>query len=364
MKRPAAVSGFALFATLFLTINFSDKTTAVMLLPFSAVITAFLVLYFLVSKKDSCRKKALTVIAVMCSVTAALLMFVMTEKYIRKPVLSLQGENVLISGRVKDFPEDNGNGGKYYVIVTDEVNGKRVRTKIRMLTYSPKAINAGDSVSVEASRVYELDSAGSRADGVFLGCYARKNGILSVTENKTGFAVLPALARQKIRNYFFGSLSENEAAVLTALLTSDREGMDNRVYASFLSSGVTHLLVVSGMHLSIWSGAIYLILRKMRVNARVRLAAVYLFVLFYCALTGFSPSCVRAALMMSVVFLGELFSREADPLNSLGAAVTRSALSIRIPRAAVRSRCPYPRRTASSFFLRSQRDLLRGFSVN
>ncbi len=44
------------------------------------------------------------------------------------------------------------------------------------------------------------------------------------------------------------------------------------------------------------------------------------FVLFYAALTGFSPSVLRAGIMLLAVFGGRVLKKAADPLNSLGLA--------------------------------------------
>ena len=51
-----------------------------------------------------------------------------------------------------------------------------------------------------------------------------------------------------------------------------------------------------------------------------------LFLLFFSGLTGFSRSCIRAAVMLSLLFLGRMLMRHPDAKNSLGLAVFLLAL--------------------------------------
>jgi competence protein ComEC len=71
------------------------------------------------------------------------------------------------------------------------------------------------------------------------------------------------------------------------------------------------------LHVSVLAGAFAYLLRK---NAWVQFFATALFCLLYAALTAFSPSVVRAGLMISIVLLSQPLQRRPDPISALSAA--------------------------------------------
>jgi competence protein ComEC len=72
------------------------------------------------------------------------------------------------------------------------------------------------------------------------------------------------------------------------------------------------------MSLLAWS--VLRALRALRCGRRLAALLGGGFVLFFMTITGFTASCVRAGIMMLLLLAGELFSRKADSLNSLGLA--------------------------------------------
>lgn len=82
----------------------------------------------------------------------------------------------------------------------------------------------------------------------------------------------------------------------------------------FKSTGIMHILAISGLHVSILASAFSLLFRR---NAWVRFAFVLLFLLAYAALTAFSPSVVRASLMLLCYTLAFPLLRRPDTANAL-----------------------------------------------
>lgn len=115
-----------------------------------------------------------------------------------------------------------------------------------------------------------------------------------------------------IDKYIYG---ENERAVVSALLLGNRNLLNEDILKSFSSSGATHILAVSGLHVGIFFTLLSLIFRKLRNSKRFWLLhpiIIILFIWFYVLLTGGSPSVMRAALMYSLmaisISLDEYFS--------------------------------------------------------
>ena len=86
-------------------------------------------------------------------------------------------------------------------------------------------------------------------------------------------------------------------------------------------AGVIHMVVVSGMHLSILVGLIAELLRRLRAGQRASALAGMGAALGFAFLVGLSPSIMRALIMMLVYLGAGMFSRRSDSLNSLGFAL-------------------------------------------
>lgn len=85
---------------------------------------------------------------------------------------------------------------------------------------------------------------------------------------------------------------------------------------SHSDSGTVHLLAVSGFHVAILASGLFLLFRSFLF--RDLLISISLW--FYVALTGFSPSASRAALMLQLVLFSRLLGRPVTPVNSVSVA--------------------------------------------
>ena len=77
--------------------------------------------------------------------------------------------------------------------------------------------------------------------------------------------------------------------------------------------GTSHLLAVSGFHVGLIAGIIFLLFRRYRFRALV----ISVFMWLYIMLTGFHASAVRAGIMLQMVLVGEIFHKPLSPLNSV-----------------------------------------------
>ncbi len=115
-------------------------------------------------------------------------------------------------------------------------------------------------------------------------------------------------------------LTHDDAAMLTAMLTGDRTLLGHRLRVGFERTGSFHLLVVSGMHLAIFSGLVFWIARRLRVPRVVASLATIALSLAYALFTGFGQPVQRAFWMVSLYLLGRLLWRDRRPLNAIGFA--------------------------------------------
>ena len=113
-------------------------------------------------------------------------------------------------------------------------------------------------------------------------------------------------------------LGGEESAILTAMCFGERAFLAEDTVAAFRGSGLGHLLVVSGLHLSMVALAVRRFCRRLGIRwaCVLTILAVWLFAW----LTGFSPSIVRAAVMCTLWLVGSLLFCRSEGLNSLGLA--------------------------------------------
>ncbi len=116
-------------------------------------------------------------------------------------------------------------------------------------------------------------------------------------------------------------LPGDEGDVLAAVVLGDTASLSDEVSNDFRNSGLTHLLVVSGLHMTVLTGAIASLLKPGRVHrvisTLVILAVLWLFML----LVGFSYSVMRAGVMIHFVLIGNAFRFRADARTSLAVAL-------------------------------------------
>ncbi len=131
---------------------------------------------------------------------------------------------------------------------------------------------------------------------------------------------------KKLQNAFcdyVDRLYDSESrGLVKGFLINEKEDIRPETQIAFKRSGTSHLLAVSGLHITLLLGSLEVLLRKLFLPKAVRCSIVAVVGIFFIALTDFSPSAVRSLLMLFAVYLSFLFSEENDSMTALFAAVT------------------------------------------
>ncbi|MBQ3214981.1 MAG: DNA internalization-related competence protein ComEC/Rec2 [Oscillospiraceae bacterium] len=213
-----------------------------------------------------------------------------------------------------------------YSYDTDYGIGVDAQVKLEGKTYDVRlyinddvALKPGDGISGRfllryTNRVGE--ETYHRGNGVFLLGYPRGDTHIDFCE-KTPLRFYPAVFRQKLIENIEDVFPSDTAAFAKALLLGERTDMDYETDTAFKVSGISHIIAVSGLHVSILFSLVYLLAGKRRVlTAFIGIPAVLLFA----AVAGFTPSITRACLMQILVMLALLFDKEYDPPTALAFA--------------------------------------------
>ncbi|MBR5228332.1 MAG: ComEC/Rec2 family competence protein [Firmicutes bacterium] len=113
----------------------------------------------------------------------------------------------------------------------------------------------------------------------------------------------------------FELMDQQTAGLLCGILFGDDGLMDETVQENFRHVGTGHLLAVSGLHVGMVYGIFYMLLgRPVSFWGNVPLM---LMMLGYAAVSGFSPSVVRAVFMIFVNMVGRVTHRRYDFLTCI-----------------------------------------------
>ena len=110
------------------------------------------------------------------------------------------------------------------------------------------------------------------------------------------------------------------ASCVAALVAGDRHRLPRPIVELFERTGTVHLLSVSGWHVTLIGGLLWIVARIVRLPRRGAAVVTMLGLTLYCLLTGAEPPIVRATLTGLLVLIGLCFQRPADPLNTLAGA--------------------------------------------
>ena len=187
--------------------------------------------------------------------------------------------------------------------------------------YSPKELELGDkaeiTVKVKPLREDEYKSQ-YFAKGVYL-----EGDISKITpDTKNGDFILKAVSKTRdyIRKSLFSNMGYEEASTLCALVFGDKDYFTAEFEDNVRNAGVSHVMVVSGLHLSIFV-AFTLSLTKRRYYNRYLKAAITVGIVFIVmAVCGFTMSIMRAGVTFIVAAVGTVLKKDNTPANTLGAA--------------------------------------------
>ena len=124
-----------------------------------------------------------------------------------------------------------------------------------------------------------------------------------------------------------GRHGERSAAIVTAILIGDREGLDPATTRRLQDGGVYHVIAISGGNIAILTGCLLFLGRLSGLRPRPRLAVVVACVLAYSVLVGDEASVTRATTAAVIVLGARLLDHRTPPLNVLAATAAGVALA-------------------------------------
>lgn len=307
MKRLGASVGLSSLITMSLVYFLGEIFMVVTF----AVLSVLVLLSFIIKKY---RNKSIIRVCIASSLIS-ILIFSCYTYWVYQPVMdNYSGKELSVTATVKEAPYKNYDN-YYYYVKTSEINQREEDVEILLKADEDLKLDVDDIVKLKAQIVASNDIY--KAKGYFL--YGNINSDVDVISGEEhSFFYYPYKIRQYFESVVSDSMDEKSASICNAVAFGDKANVDYSIKEIFRKAGLQHLLVVSGLHLSILSYVILFLLKKLLKRKYYYCPVTMGFVVFYMVMTGLSPSIIRSGIMMLIMILADLLWRDADSLNSLG----------------------------------------------
>lgn len=231
----------------------------------------------------------------------------------------LYGKEVTIGASVTDVCFKGEDYGSYIINVTSE-NGSDVDYTACLSV--PSTLKEGDVITSKAigSEILEAEGFNERQ------YYLSKGACISFSADKiiperrdfSSLKVKGAIYNSAISKTITKNLSEDSAGFAKAVLLGNKEDLDRSDTRNLSRLGISHLIAVSGMHVSLIYAAVVFFAGKLSIGKKQSCVIGMAIVLLFMVITGFSGSVTRAALLCCLISLLTIIGISHDSVTSVG----------------------------------------------
>ena len=316
-KRPLALASLLLILASFLTflVNRSGISRLWALFPF--LFFLMIALLFLLRAKENRFFPLLLAIALLLGFLSQLLYDLRAYRPWRE---ADAGARHSIVATVKDM-EEVGETSAVYRVSVKKLDGRAAKFDLLLKTewredspLKPRSLVAAEVFVMDRTSPYWY------SQGIAGRAIADSSPLL-LSEDSNSIAArldsLRATLSARIKQGTKGDI----ASFYRALFLGDRSALSDPISTSFRRSGTSHLLALSGLHLSVLALAILRILKALGAPQAISFSLLLPFLFLYTAIAGFPLSLIRAAIMLVIYRLALLLRLSSDSFTALIFAV-------------------------------------------
>ncbi|MBQ8141450.1 MAG: ComEC/Rec2 family competence protein [Clostridia bacterium] len=265
------------------------------------------------------------IFALICcsSVILALVSQYLSADMRREKQQSYEGERivkmlVVEEGYLSDYSSE-------YEVEIKEIDGERISARSIAVCAFADELDAGDLVyarcAVYSSGEKILGYARSVDSDVYIQtAIYNTSDVAIISENNGSFRIFCANIRRVASETIDGIFGEELSPIVKGFILGDKSALSSDVIREFRRAGVSHLLAVSGLHISVIMGVLEFLLRKACTPKSARCILLSAAALVFLAMTGFAMSAARSVIMLLLVYFCYLFVKENDAVTSLFAS--------------------------------------------
>ncbi|MCH5155531.1 MAG: ComEC/Rec2 family competence protein [Clostridiales bacterium] len=226
-----------------------------------------------------------------------------------------------VSGRVCDIDTQSG---RYVLFLDDLVLNGKAESGILRVKVAAEDQNIADTVRIGDTlqfgafiKAVPLATESGKIDGSAYRTDVRYTTSVSSDGIVQKFGKPRLLERFGIalRSKLTDNMGEKYGNIAFSMLTGDKHGLSAGVFDYFSAAGLGHIMAVSGLHIGFLVLILNFVLKKVGKKIRYPIIAVLLFA--YMVFVDFSPSVVRAVIMVYISGIGILLGGRRDLLSSL-----------------------------------------------
>ena len=205
------------------------------------------------------------------------------------------------------------------------VNDAHLRAPVRIRVYQQEDQQLSVGNQLELSLFLEIPNQATNPGQFDYRAYLKTKGIVAVGKSYQVLSRLEDLKLIGLTGRWRGSLIQtlqrhlpsDIAPLYAAMVLGDRAGLSPELKRAYQTAGVSHVLVISGLHLTLVSSTLLLLLYFARLSLQSATLVTISFVWGFALLTGLSFSIQRAAIMLTVAFAMRAYFLNTRSLNTL-----------------------------------------------
>ena len=234
---------------------------------------------------------------------------------------NMDGKNIILQGIVVDIQKD-----EYKVKIISE---KYKNTYLKVYFKKKTNLEYGDKIFFNGD--YKMPQKHSNYNGfdkleyfktlkIYGKVSAQKYKIISKNQANSIVKYIKILSQKISTKIEETQMNDNEKAILKAILLGNRQDISEETSEQFEKSNVSHILAVSGMHITYIIIIVNFIFNNI-IGKHYSKIFTSLFILIYMCMAGFTPSIMRAGITGIIVIMANFFYRKSDIWESLGIAI-------------------------------------------
>ena len=320
-RRPLALISVISIALMYLSSEIGNLLWSILLTVILAVLAA---IYILIKSKKNVKALLKRGFCLLIFIAISLTLSIRAYNFFEVNYESVDdsfGKECTVSGEVTAVGYRGEYAERLYVNLYS-VDGESVDINVVLEIEGESHLYFGDVFSLKAvpERFDEIEKY-LLADGYAFKIICDEVDLIEFLDNvkddrNTFFRDL----NDDIQNLIYRFTDEESGSFLGAIILGNRDLVPDNVTRDFRRSGVSHVLALSGLHMTIIIGFFDLLLQNLYVDKRIRCVVLSILGFGYLAITGFSMSAARAVIMLFMVYLSHLLCEDADSITALSLA--------------------------------------------
>jgi competence protein ComEC len=203
-----------------------------------------------------------------------------------------------------------------YIVKVLENEKISISKNTKLIVYLKEEYFAGDILKIEGN--FEKGEVDRNYKGFNYRRYLKQNKIYGIVFSKSERIINKRkdmyFLLEKIRDIFNTQIDnlykEEYSGFVKGILIGNKNELDEQIINNFKASNISHILAISGLHISFIIIGIKFVLDKLINSKKIKNSILVIFLIIFWFITGKSISCMRACIMNIFIISSSIFYRK------------------------------------------------------